>query len=41
MYGKGVGVPEDAVAAVSWYRKAAELGQAVAMCSLGVMYGKG
>jgi TPR repeat protein len=30
MYGKGEGVPPDAAQAVTWYRKAAEQGYALA-----------
>ena len=41
MYGKGEGVPQDAAEAVTWYRKAAEQGDAEAQYSLGVMYDTG
>jgi len=37
----GEGVPQDAVKAVNWYRKAAEQGLAGAQCVLGVSYGSG
>jgi TPR repeat protein len=38
MYAFGRGVPQDDAEAVSWYRKAAELGNASAQFNLGVMY---
>ncbi len=38
MYRIGDGVPKDAVQALSWYRKAAEQGDASAQSSLGAMY---
>ena len=38
MYNSGKGVPQDYAAAVSWYRKAAEQGNADAQFDLGVMY---
>ena len=38
MYDKGQGVPQDYAAAVSWYRKAAEQGDADAQFNLGFMY---
>ena len=41
MYDDGKGVPKDAGQAASWYRKAAELGDADAMYSLGSMYDAG
>ena len=41
MYFKGQGVPQDYAAAVSWYRKAAEQGNASAQYNLGVMYDNG
>jgi hypothetical protein len=41
MYYKGHGVPQDYAAAVSWYRKAADQGDANAQGNLGVMYAKG
>ena len=41
MYGKGQGVPANAVEAVKWYRLAADQGYAAAQFFLGVMYGKG
>jgi hypothetical protein len=43
MYAQGIGVAQDDVQAVSWYRKAAEQGYAKAQFALGLMYedGKG
>ena len=41
MYAHGDGVPKDAVQAVSWYRKAAEQGNASAQANLGLMYYRG
>ena len=43
MYGKGLGVKQDDVEAVKWYRKAAEKGDADAQVLLGLAYllGKG
>ena len=41
MYDNGIGVAEDDVEAVKWYRKAAEQGNAKAQNNLGVMYEKG
>jgi TPR repeat protein len=41
MFEFGVGVPEDAVAAVSWYRRAAEQGDREAQYSLGHMFDLG
>ena len=41
MYYFGLGVPQDDVEAVAWYRKAAEQGQADAQLSLGFMYSGG
>ena len=41
MYDNGEGVPEDDRQAASWYRKAAEQGNASAQNNLGVMYGSG
>ena len=41
MYQHGQGVPRDYEAAVRWYRRAAEQGDADAQNNLGVMYGKG
>lgn len=38
MYENGEGVPQDYVAAVKWYRKAAERGFALAQNNLGQMY---
>ncbi len=40
-YARGVGVPEDDVEAVRWYRLAAEQGHAEAQWLLGTMYGHG
>jgi TPR repeat protein len=41
MYEKGGGVPQDYKAAVQWYRRAAEQGEASAQSHLGVMYDQG
>ena len=41
MYVTGVGVPQDAAAAVAWYRYAAEQGHARAQYNLGVIYAEG
>ena len=43
MYNKGLGVKQDDVEAVRWYRQAAELGDAQAQFMLGFSYllGKG
>jgi len=41
MYSTGDGVPKDAVAAVSWYRKAGDQGLAEAQANLGTMYATG
>ena len=41
MYVTGVGVPQDAAAAVAWYRRAAEQGNATAQNNLGAMYAEG
>jgi uncharacterized protein len=41
MYDDGQGVPQDYAVAVSWYRKAAEQGDADAQVNLGVLYGMG
>lgn len=41
MYANGNGVPEDAVKAVEWYRKAAEQGDAYGQYSLGLKYATG
>ena len=41
MYGTGSGVPQDEVAAASWYRKAAEQGDSVAQFNLGCMIAQG
>ncbi|MEZ9417619.1 tetratricopeptide repeat protein, partial [Vibrio sp. 10N.286.49.E1] len=40
-YERGVGVIQDYKEAVSWYRKAAEQGHALAQNNLGVMYEEG
>jgi TPR repeat protein len=37
-YWQGAGVPKDYVQAVSWFRKAAEQGNALAQVSLGILY---
>ena len=41
MYDTGVGVAQDAAEAVRWFRLAAEQGDALAQCFLGVMYATG
>src|SRR3954470_1513185 len=41
MYEQGNGVPQNAVEAVKWYRKAAELGNATAQFNLGLILAKG
>ena len=41
MYDNGQGVPQDYAQAVSWYRKAADQGYALAQFSLGGMYYSG
>jgi hypothetical protein len=41
MYAEGRGVPQDFQAAVQWYRKAAEQGDADAQVNLGLMYERG
>ena len=41
MYAFGQGVPEDAPAAVRWYRKTAERGEPRAQFRLGIMYARG
>ena len=41
MYDNGQGVAQDYAAAVSWYRKAADQGNALAQTILGVMYENG
>ena len=41
MYDTGLGVAEDAVEAVKWYRKAADQGNADAQFYLGAMYARG
>jgi len=41
MYRTGEGVPQDDVEAASWYRKAADQGDADAQNNLGVMYDTG
>ncbi|MCX8500811.1 MAG: sel1 repeat family protein [Alphaproteobacteria bacterium] len=40
-YALGRGVPQDYAEAVSWFRKAAEQGNALAQYSLGAIYKKG
>ena len=41
MYANGEGVIQDDKEAVKWFRKAVDLGDAMAMYNLGVMYAKG
>jgi len=41
MYENGQGVPKDHTTAVTWYRKAADQGDANAQCNLGMMYFNG
>ena len=41
MFANGFGVAKDEVAAVSWYRKAAEQGNAQAQTNLGWMFAHG
>ena len=41
MYDAGLGVPQDLVEAVAWYRQAAEQGDADAQYNLGVAYANG
>ena len=41
MYSIGLGVPQDSKQAVTWFRKAAEQGDASAQYNLGLMYDKG
>jgi hypothetical protein len=41
MYGEGLGVKQDYVEAVRWFKLAASQGDALAQNNLGVMYGKG
>ena len=41
MYDAGLGVPQDLVEAVAWYRQAAEQGYADAQYNLGLMYANG
>jgi hypothetical protein len=41
MYSSGEGVPQDYAAAMTWYRKAADQGDAHAQFALGRMYGQG
>ncbi len=41
LYQAGEGVPEDAAAALRWYRRAAEQGDAVAQQNLGDLYATG
>jgi len=38
MYEKGLGIAQDLVQAVAWYRKAADQGSAMAQYNMGVMY---
>jgi uncharacterized protein len=39
MYFNGAGVPQDYKEGVKWYKMAAEQGNALAQCALGVIYG--
>jgi TPR repeat protein len=41
MYDIGQGIPQDYAAAVGWYRKAADQGNAAAQSNLGLMYAIG
>jgi uncharacterized protein len=41
IYENGIGVTQDSTQAVSWFRKAAEQGEAIAQTALGVMYESG
>jgi TPR repeat protein len=41
MYDDGQGVPQDYAVATSWYRKAAEQGDADGQVNLGILYGMG
>jgi TPR repeat protein len=41
MYKHGQGVPQDSAQAVTWYRRAAEQGLALAQLDLGLMYETG
>ena len=41
MYDAGLGVPQDLVEAMAWYRQAAEQGYADAQYNLGLMYANG
>ena len=41
MYGKGVGVKQDYAAALDWFRKAADSGNAIAQTNLNWMYQQG
>ena len=41
MYSSGLGVRQDRVEAVRWYRRAAEQGSAQAQNNLGIMYDEG
>ncbi len=41
MYVSGEGVPQDYAAAVGWYRKAAEQGDAESQFNLGLLYRQG
>ena len=41
MYDNGLGVPEDDIEAVRWYRMAAEQGYAKSQFNLGIMYAAG
>ena len=41
MYAFGIGVPQDYVEAVAWYRKAADGGYGLSQFMLGAMYDQG
>ena len=41
MYGNGDGVAKNAKLALTWFRKAAEQGYAIAQCNLGCMCANG
>lgn len=41
MYGKGLGLPEDATESIKWYRAAAEHGLAEAQFNLGALFASG
>jgi hypothetical protein len=41
MFDEGIGLPEDNTAAIDWYTRAAEQGDAMAQNNLGAMYDEG